>query len=362
MRGRIMVAAAAVLVLLGGCSIGDIRRPPPPKPTGTTASPEATRAAFEVRHADVPVPPGFQLQSVEFVDQALGYALFGRCGSGTAAPGPAETCSAQVVRTEDGGRSWHQIFQPEGNAKGFDLYADRARLVLYVEPGEYYVSTDRGVTYERSTKITDAVRATMGGEYQVCCDQDAKVVRFGVDGTARPTRGQPDVPGLLVAASAVHWVFAVGLEKGRPIASVSNDQGDTWRQVAVGGASGQVQAAQIEVDHGGGFAWLIGQTDLISWPALWFFNGTGMYPVSATGHPDRFTSAVSLEDGSLAVTTPDRPGVVAGGVFQPVDWPIDDCYLRLLADGTLFCSAGAVNWLGVGSKTRKWIRVLVGNE
>ena len=33
-----------------------------------------------------------------------------------------------------------------------------------------------------------------------------------------------------------------------------------------------------------------------------------------------------------------------------------------LDEGLLFCSAGAVNWLGVGSKTRKWIRVLVGNE
>jgi len=363
MRGRIMVAAAAVLVLVGGCSIGDIRRPPP-KPTTITATPAPPRPQLEVRHPEVPVPPSFHLQNVEFVDQALGYALFSRCGSGSAAPGPAETCAAAVVRTEDGGRSWHQIFQPQPDGKGYQIYADRARLVLYVEPDGYYVSRDRGVTYDRSPKINDAVRATTGGEYQVCCDGEktARVVRFGADGTGRPTRAQPEIPGLRVAGSALHWVFAVGLDQGGPIASVSNDQGGTWRQVPVAGASGQVQAAHLAVDHGGTFAWLVGQTDLISWPALWFFDGMGWRPVGAAGHPDRFTSAVVLEDASLAVTTPDGPGLVSGGVFQSVDWPVDDCTLRLLADGSLFCTAGAVSWLGVGSANRKWIRVLVGNE
>ena len=80
-------------------------------------------------------------------------------------------------------------------------------------------------------------------------------------------------------------------------------------------------------------------------------------------HPDELVNSVVDEDASLAVTTPDGPGLVTGGVFQSVDWPIDDCYLRLLPDGTLFCAAGAVNWLGVGKGLdRKWIRVLVGGE
>ncbi|MEV4623361.1 hypothetical protein AB0J74_32210 [Asanoa sp. NPDC049573] len=362
MRGRIMVAAAAVLVLLGGCSIGDIRRPPPSKPVVTT-NPPATVAPFEVRHGDVPVPPSYQVQNVEFVNQALGYALFARCGSDGAAPGPAETCTAALVRTDDGGKSWHQIYHPNPDGKGHQLYADRTRLVLHVDPDGYYISRDRGVTYEFSPKINDAVRATMGDEYQVCCDdRAARVVRYGSDGRVRPTGAQPDIPDLRAAASAVHWVFAIGLDRGRPIASVSNDQGATWRQVPVAGGGGQVEAVGVRVDHGGIFAWLIGQTDLVSWPSLWFFDGMGWRPVSADGHPDRYTSSVVLEDASLAVTTPDGPGLVTGGVFQSVDWPIDDCALRLLADGTLVCTAGPVTWLGIGSTTRKWIRVLVGNE
>ena len=363
MRGRIMVAAATILLLLAGCSIGDIRRPPP-KPVTTTTTPAPTRAAFEVRHGDVPVPPSYQLQSVEFVDQAVGYALFARCGAGSGAPGAAEFCSAAVVRTDDGGRSWHQIYHPRPEGKSHQLYADRARLVLYVDPDAYYVSRDRGVTYEHTAQLNDLVRATTGGEYQVCCDgsKAPRVVRFGVDGKSRPTAAQPDLPDLRAVGSAVHWLFAIGLDHGRPIASVSNDQGATWRQVPVAGDSGRVEVARVIVDHGGTYAWLVAQSDLVSWPALFFFDGTGWRPVGATGHPDRYTSAVVFEDASLAVTTPDGPGLVAGDAFRPVDWPIDDCAMRLLADGTLVCAAGAVTWLGVGSATRKWIRVLVGNE
>ncbi|GIF75370.1 hypothetical protein [Asanoa siamensis] len=86
MRGRMTVATLAVIALLGGCSIGPIRRPPPAP--STPPPPAATQAGFEVRHPPVPVPPSYQVQHVEFVNQALGYALFTRCGSGSGAPGP----------------------------------------------------------------------------------------------------------------------------------------------------------------------------------------------------------------------------------------------------------------------------------
>ncbi|GAA1849035.1 hypothetical protein [Asanoa iriomotensis] len=362
MRGRIVVAAAAVLALLGGCSIGDIRRKPPPPPTQPAPSP--TAAAFEVRAGSVPVPPSYHLQQVEFVDQALGYALFARCGSGSAAPGPAETCSAAVVRTEDGGRTWHQAYNPVSAAKGYSIEADRQRLVLYAEPNGYYVSLDRGVTYVHADVDSAAVRGVRG-EYQVCCDDERqRVVRFGPDGKSHPTPAQPEVPGLRAVASAAMWLLAVGIDdNGRPISAVSNDEGATWRQVPVAGASGQVVAVRIAVDRTGAYPWLIGQTDLISWPSIWFFDGQGWRLMGAAGHPERFTSAVPLPDASLAVTTPERPGRVSGGAFAWVDWPVGDCYLRGLPDGTLFCTGGAVNWLGVeGFGERKWIRVLVGNE
>ncbi|GIF65245.1 hypothetical protein Ais01nite_32800 [Asanoa ishikariensis] len=363
MRGRIMMAAAVVLVLLAGCSIGDIRRKPPPPPTSAPApTPEAE---FEVRHASIPVPPSYQLQNVEFVDQALGYALFGRCGSTTGAPGPGENCSAAVVRTEDGGRSWHQVYHPRPEGKSHQLYADRARLVLYVEPDGYYVSFDRGATYEYAAGDDNVLRPIFG-EYQACCDGDEKqrVVWFDGHGRPTPTRTQPNVPNLLAVASAAHWLFAVGIDdSGRPISTVSNDQGTTWRQVPVAGASGKLGSVRITVDRSGTYAWLIGQTDLISWPAIWFFDGQGWRPMSAAGHPERYTSAVALEDASLAVTTPQRPGRVFGGAFEKVDWPIGDCFLRVLPEGTLFCSAGVVNWLGIEDfGERKWVRVMVGNE
>ncbi len=363
MRGRLMVAVAAVLVLLTGCSIGDIRRKPPPPPSAAPAP--TPDAEFEVRQASIPVPPSYTLQSVEFVDQALGYALFNRCGSTSAAPGPAESCSAALVRTEDGGRSWHQVYHPRPEGKGHQLYADRARLVLHVDPDGYYVSFDRGVTYEYAAGDDDVVRPLFG-EYQLCCDgdQEQRVVWFDGDGKPQPTKTQPDLPGLRAVGYALHWLFAVGVDDaGRPVSAVSNDQGATWRQMPVAGASGRIEGVRITVDRSGTYVWLIGQTDRFSWPAIWFFDGTGWRPMGATGHPERYTSAVALEDASLAVTTPDRPGRVSGGNFAKVDWPIGDCFLRGLPEGTLFCADGPVNWLGVDNfGERKWIKVLVGNE
>ncbi|MEV4536783.1 hypothetical protein AB0J82_23660 [Asanoa sp. NPDC049518] len=363
MRGRIMTAAATVLVLLAGCSIGDIRRKPPPPPTA--APPPATEAAFETRRGSIPVPPGYRLRSVEFVDQALGYALFARCGSTTNPPGPEDNCSAALVRTEDGGRTWHQVYLPRPEGRDHQLYADRARLVLYVEPDGYYVSFDRGATYEYAAGDDDVVRPIFG-EYQACCDSDAKqlVVWFGADGKPSPTKAQPKLPNVRAVASAVHALFAVGIDdNGRPISAVSNDQGATWRQVPVAGASERLVSARIAVDRSGTYAWLIGQTDLVSWPSLWYFDDTGWRPMGATGHPDDFTSGVVLEDASLAVTAGGRVGLVSGGAFQHVDWPIGSCYLRMLPEGTLFCARDAVNWLGVDDHgERKWIRVLVGNE
>ncbi|MDG4822302.1 hypothetical protein O7635_10610 [Asanoa sp. WMMD1127] len=361
MRGRKLAAVAGVVWLLAGCAIGDIRRPPPRPPT---PAPATTHAGFETRAGQIPAPPSFHLQQVEFVDQALGYALFARCGSGSAAPGPAETCSAAIVRTDDGGRTWHQAYNPSPAAKGFQLEADRQRLVLYADPAGYYVSRDLGVTYEFVGDDVGAVRG-FHGDYQVLLDGNrSQVVRVDADGKPTPTRAQPDVPSLRAVGSALHWLFAAGVDgNGRPVTAVSNDQGATWRQVPVGGSSGRIGGLAITVDRDGTYAWLIGQTDLISWPDLWFFDGQGWRSMGATAHPDRFTSAVPLQDASLAVTTPERPGLVAGGAFQWVDWPIGGCHLRMLADGTLFCAAGAVNWLGVGRPGDwKWIRVLVGNE
>jgi hypothetical protein len=365
MRGRLTVAVAAVLVLLTGCSIGDIRRKPPAPTTAAPAPAPTPGAAFEVRDAAIPVPPSYTLRSVEFVDQALGYALFNRCGSTSAAPGPAESCSAALVRTEDGGRSWNQVYHPRPEGKGHQLYADRARLVLHVDPDGYYVSFDRGANYEYAAGDDDVVRPIFG-EYQACCDGDKKqrVVWFGADGKPSPTRTQPDLPNIRAVGYALHWLFAVGIDdNGRPVSSVSNDQGATWRQVPVAGASGRVDGVSIRVDRSGTYAWLLGRTDLISWPSLWYFDDLGWRPVGATGHPPRLTSAVVLEDASLAVTTPDGAGLVTGGVYQAADWPIGDCFLRMLPEGTLFCAAGPVNWLGVDNfGERKWIRVLVGNE
>ncbi|SNT65017.1 hypothetical protein SAMN05421812_11991 [Asanoa hainanensis] len=364
MRGRIMTAAAVVVVLLTGCSVGDIRRKPPPPPSAPPA-PTAEVVDFETRRGSIPVPPSYRLRSVEFVDQALGYALFGRCGSTSDAPGVAESCSAALVRTEDGGRSWHQVYHPHPEGKDHQLYADRARLVLWVDPDGYYVSFDRGRTFEYAAGDYDVVRP-MFGEYQACCDADEKqrVVWFGGDGKPSPTKAQPDLPNVRAVASAVHWLFAVGIDdNGRPIASVSNDQGATWRQVPVAGASGKVGAVQIAVDRSGTYAWMIGQTDLISWPSLWYFDDNGWRPMGATGHPRDFTSAVVLEDASLAVTTPQGVGLVSGDAFQRLDWPIGGCSLRMLPEGTLFCPHDAVSWLGIEDfGQRKWIRVLVGNE
>ncbi|GIF75369.1 hypothetical protein [Asanoa siamensis] len=269
-----------------------------------------------------------------------------------------------MVRTEDGGQSWHQALHPQPEGKSHQLYAGDDRLVLHVEPDGYYVSYDQGRTYTHEPGAADPARP-LAGDYQVCCDGDTKqkVVFFGLKDRPIATPAQPDVPNLRVVGSALHWLYAIGVDSGgRPVGSVSNDLGSTWRQVPIAGESGDIAAAQIVVDHDRTYAWLIGQPDPIGWPAIWFFDGQGWRSMGATGHPDNFLSAVALPDATLAVTTRDRPGLVSGGAFQWVDWPIGGrCGLRLLADGTLFCGDGQVNWLGVGGPGRwKWIRVLVG--
>ena len=363
MRGR-TTAVAAVLMLLSACSVGPVRRPPPTPPP---AAPTATIPRYEVRQAPVPVPPSFHLQQVEFVDADHAYALFVRCGASGAAPAPGESCTAALARTDDGGRSWRRLDHPHPDAAGHQLYADRERLVLYVERDGYHVSRDRGGTYTREGGPESPPPAYFAilGRYQTCCDADPRqsVVEWTGE-TSRRLLHQPPVGDVVAVGALGHRLLAVGLDAhGRPLAAVA-DGGGPWHRIPVAGGSPKLVTARILVDHGGTYAWLIGQQDLISWPAVWFFDDRGWRPVGTAGHPERFVSAVALEDAGLAVTTPDGSGLLAGGAFQRHQpWPIGDCHLRLLPDGTLVCGSGPVSWLGAGrGAARTWIRVVVGQE
>jgi len=357
-------AVAVVLAFaVSGCSIGDIRRPPPrPEPATTpaaaTPTPPAVSGADEVRRVDADVPPGHDPHTVEFVDQNRGYVMFNGCDMG--GPDPAAVCHAVVFATSDGARTWRRLRHPRPHAANHQLYASVDGLALLAEPHGYWISRNEGTSFTRLPETDWPVPAVaeLFGRFQACCDSEPRRVVEFHGGRMRPVPTQPPIPSVDAVGYDRILLYAAGLRDGRPYAAVSTDQGQSWRATAVAGAGGErLEMLEIMVSRAG-HAWLAGTTSRFAFPRLWLYDGQGWRPSGATGHPPSYLSAAPLADGSVAVSGPDGPGVVLGGAFWPVDWPTGAGHLRLLADGTIISQTDRVVWLGQGAGVeRRWVRI-----
>ncbi|HEX5543795.1 MAG TPA: hypothetical protein VFX60_19935 [Micromonospora sp.] len=364
-RGWRSAVAAALVLLVAGCSFGDIRRPvpTPPAPPPTSAPAQATPVdPHEVRRARVPVPSDFDQNYVEFTDIDHGYVLYTRCGTANGVSrAPVSSCTAIVLATADGGRSWQQLRHPRPVAENHQLYAVDDDLLLLAEPHGWYISADHGRTFRhesRSSEVPAAYRSLFG-RFQV--EEGSGQVVEWVDDRARPVPTQPPVPGLSSVAYVGGRLFAAGMEGGRLYAAFSLDKGRTWHQTLVPTRDDEVFMLRVMPSSNGLDLWLVGYTGLISFPYLWRLDGYRWEPVAAAGHPERIGGLAAIGDGMLAVTGPSGSGVVVDGRYDKVGWPLGSDHLRTLDDGTLFSvHPDGVIWFGIGyAAGRRWIKVVL---
>ncbi|MGY3515400.1 WD40/YVTN/BNR-like repeat-containing protein [Micromonospora sp. PTRAS2] len=355
--GRRMVALL-LAPLLTGCSIGDVRRPPPdrtapsPRPTVIEPSPSPPAPAVELRDVRVPVGKGYERPYVEFVTAEQAYALFASC--------PAERdCPAVLYATVDGGRSWRRLVLPRVVAENPQLYAVPGVLMLLAEPHGRYTSTDGGRTFAHTNGDQEPVawRAAQG-RFQIDYPT-GRVVRWaGLRATPLPAK--PPVPAPHGVVEARGLLVVAGVDGGKPYAAVSTDRGRTWQPTPVPAPDGEVGVVRPMVGPDGE-ARLVGwPPDRSGFPALWRYLGRWV-AVPAAGHPARADSVVPLTTGRFAVNGPDGAGVVADGRYDRLDWPVaPKHYLTLLADGTLVGRAPDEVLLATGPVgNRRWVRVVL---
>ncbi|GIG88917.1 hypothetical protein [Plantactinospora endophytica] len=367
-----VLAAVVAGALVAGCTtgpIGEIRRAAPAPPPGP-ADPAPT---VEPRHVRLAVPPGAVLHQFEFTDAARGYALFvdngtgAASGPGTPAAGPSGPNATNLLfGTGDGGRTWQRLRHPQ--PAGFQqLYTGNGRLVLWVQPADWYVSVDAGRSFRHYPgEQPPAAYHPTQGSYQVCCDGDdpPRVVRWAGE-ERRDVPTQPPLPGISGVASSGDRLLVSGFADGRPYASVSPDGGRSWRTTALPAVDGGLGAV-LPTMAADGDSWLVGYhaDDRTRFPRLWRRVGVDeparWLPVEPVGRPERFTSAVPLGAGRLVVSSPEGTGLVVNGRYAELAWPVGEHYLRILDDGTLFAAdpPSGEAWLGLGSGTdRRWVGV-----
>ncbi|GAA4566318.1 hypothetical protein GCM10023176_16210 [Micromonospora coerulea] len=367
MIGRRFLPTVAVLLLpvLAACSIGDVRRPPPPRPSAspppapTAPAPPRIVGFDEVRQVRVAVPERYDRPYVEFADAAHGYALFAACDG---AP-PGRGCTALLYGTADGGRSWRPLPHPRPVAADQQLYTVPGAVVLLAEPYGWYTSTDGGVTFAHTTGPEPAVLVAARGRYQVIEGRD--VIGEWDGGRLLPLAVQPAVPGLHTVGHDGDLLVAAGVRNGRPYAAVSRNGGWSWLATPVPAIDGEVGVLRVVLAPDG-TVWLVGErSDRVGFPALWRLVDTRSWePARAVGHPAQARSVAPIGVGLLAVTSPDGVGVVAGGRYYHVDWPLTgDHYLTVLADGTIAARGPEDIVLGTGwTANRRWIKVILDRD
>ncbi|MGI5212443.1 hypothetical protein [Plantactinospora sp. CA-290183] len=360
---RVTTAAVTLSLLIAGCSVGGIRRTAPPP--GPVSSPAGT--TVEQVPVPVPVPADHALRQVEFVDAAHGYALFvgpataGAAVGAAASGGPRSSAApgenAVLFGTVDAGRSWRPVRHPRPLAREHQLYAGNGVLVLFAEPDGWFVSLDAGRSFahHRRSDTPPAAYRRIYGRLQVCCDTDdrPKVWQWRGDGFD-PLPAQPPLPDLSTVAYGGGRLVAAGLRHGRPYVSVSGDGGRSWSPATAPDPDGGLFAVRVQVAADGD-AWLLGQAgDPTRFPRLWRDFGVPAaprwLPREVADQPAGFTSAVPLGGGLLAVTGPQGPGLVSGGRYARLDWPVGGNHLRMLDGGTIFAADPVAGrfWLGTG--------------
>ncbi|MEU6025009.1 hypothetical protein [Micromonospora sp. NPDC047134] len=366
-RTRRGMALLAVVPVLVGCSVGDIRRPPPtPVPsTSTPSSPAPTRVA-EIRASRLAVPQRYDEPYVEFVDATRGYALFGSCESRPSGP----DCPALIFTTGDGGRSWQGLRHPKPVTDNQQLYAAPGTLALWAEPHGWWTSTDEGRTFQHSPgeAVLRQWQASQG-RFQII-EATGEVGRW-TGRRLRPLATQPRLPRLDSVALGGGWMVRDGTEyrgplvaagageDGRPYAAISWDEGRRWQETSLPAPDGAVW--MVRAESVAGEIWLVGEAEnRVDFPALWHLEGDTWRGVRAEGQPGA-GRAVPLGAGIVAVVSSRGAGALLGGRYLDLSWPVTDRhYLRRLPDGTLFAGTSDSILLGLGQLgDRTWVQVVL---
>lgn len=337
-----MTAAA---LLLAACDIGDIRRPGP--------SPSSAPSSSDVRHAAVPVPAGYSLRMLTFVDASHGFALYTRCD---------DRCAAILLATVDGGLRWAERRHPKPYADDQQMIVgDGGTILLLAEPDGWYRSTDDGRTF---VSVPPAAYPALFGRYGL--EGGNQVVEYADDQRWLLPRRLPltgEALGIEETARGGLWVVA--LERGRPVLAYSPDGGRTWRREEVPGRVGWLETAWLEVSPDRTNLWLLGQPSSAGWPLIWRFDGARWREQPVANHPGSLQDVVAVGFGVLLVSRAGGGGLVDGRGYRESSWPLAGSYLRVLRDGTLMAAGSADGGVALGIGTglnRRWIRVTLAAE
>ncbi|TCB93475.1 hypothetical protein E0H26_22180 [Micromonospora zingiberis] len=365
------LALFALVVILSGCSIGDIRRTPPaPPPISSSPDPSGppppSASVAETRVNRLAVPSRYDRPHVEFVDADQGYALFAACDGQP----PDPDCRALLWSTGDGGRSWQRLRHPKPVADEQQMFTAPGVLALSARPYGWWTSTDGGKTFRHSPgEAVPARWQAAQGRFQIIEGTGEVGSWAGEALHALPV--QPPLPALTTVVQGAGRTNSDGGTWGGPVvaagatadhklhAAISWNEGATWRETRVPAPDGTVDRLRLAAVAGE--IWLVGERpDRMGFPALWRLAGESWQLVRAEGQPES-GQVVPLGAGVVAVLGPQGPGAVVGGRYVDLPWPLTkDDHLRLLSDSTLFATTPEGILLGSGHfGDRTWTAVII---
>ncbi len=280
--------AAQHIAPVGGSSV--VTGAPAPSPASSPApSPQVRTTSPAPSSPVVPPPVAFHVVDLTFVSPDRGWAL----GSGQCFSAPASRCTA-TLHTTDGGATWTSVQNPPANvpdAAGActDPCVRHLRFanndVGYAfGPSAFFMTTDRGVTWQRLPGGADALETL-----------DGDVIRVGADHRGCPPACTYRVQTAALGSSS--WRDAV-----LPSAPVADG-------VALERVTGHAYLALFENPAGGAgpaFTTLYASTDDgRSWAAY----GEPCRSSGVSGEVDTRLIAAGGADGSLtALCTPRTTG------------------------------------------------------
>jgi hypothetical protein len=356
--GRHVAALGLPAVLiLAGCSIGDIRRTPPERavPSADAAVPPRV-AAVEERPMRVPVPAGYSAPFIQFDNANHGYAHFYGCDA--EATGDPAGCPPLLFASFDGGETWQQRDHPAPEVTEHSMLVGYANLVLTAGT-DWYRSADGASTFTRATSpdgSTPPEFAVVDGRYQVCCGSGGvgRVVEVTEQGMT-PLAEQPPIPAVQTVGYLGDKLTVAGLHEGRLHVAfgaegvsvrIAPDDGSVmgsdsawhWQSGSISIAEPERIRRLVVRVAPSGERWLIGERVPGEPPVLWRVNGVRLELVTIDELPADVVSVLPIDDGRLLVTTRAGAGMVVDGRYVPVGWPVGGAHLTRLWDGTLQAS------------------------
>lgn len=301
----------------------------------------------------MPVPAGYHQQRIDFSDPLRGYALYNRCDR--ARPG---SCSALLLATVDGGRSWKRLRHPRPEAAFHDLVVWDEWLLLTAEPHQY-VSTDEGLTFVE-------VSSSFPLFHRYAMDTDGRIVE-SIDDEFRVLTLPPGVEPVTVAGYHGTALLVVGLRDGETRVLLSEDNGASWEEASLSGIDPRIDGwvGQLSVD---GDAWLLGYhgAEYGRPPAQVWHRvggpGSAWLPVPVEEFPELLSGTAAAGAGTLVVTGLSGIGVIdRQGRYHDPGWPVSASrQIKVLSDGTLFTVYAGGAWLGDGAGARRtWTKIVL---